>query len=116
MFVLSERMLGLETGETFYINPVVPSRIIAAYTVLNEVIASGDVDITISDGTTDVGVITIANSGVAVGDIDEITFDSTSKGKVIFGPATPIKIVGDGGSTGTGELTLTLVMDEFHGD
>ncbi len=115
MFVLSERMLGLETGETFYMSPGVPSRVIGAYTVLNEVISSGDVDITISDGTTDVGVITITNSGNAVADIDEIVFDTTSLGKVIFDLDTPLKIVGDGGSTSTGELTLTIVMDEYHG-
>lgn len=117
MFVLTERLLGLESSETLYINPGLNCRLISAFTVLNEAIDTGaDVTLTFTDGdaSNTIGVLTIEDAASAAADLDEITFDSTTKGKVALGPATVLKIVTNGGGSSTGELTLTMVFDEFH--
>ncbi len=117
MFVITERLLGLESSETLYINPGVNCRMIGAHTVLNEAVDTGaDVTLTFTDddASNTIGVLTIEDASSAAADIDEITFDTTTKGAVALGPATSMKIVTNGGGSSTGELTLTMVFDEYH--
>lgn len=100
------------SGDTIYINPGHTCRVVGAYSCCESQSANAKT-ITISDGTTDVGVITIAVSA-ADGTVDKIVLDATSKGAVEFNVDTPIKIVGAG--TGAGTANVTLVLDSYHAD
>lgn len=99
---------------TKYINPGHTCRVVGGYSCASgEAGSDGAKTITISDGTTDVGVINIAATA-AVGTVDKMTLDSTSKGAVKFDVDTPIKIVGAG--TGAGLFAVTLMLDAYHSD
>ena len=82
-------------------------------TTVNEQAIDAATTVTLSDGTTTIGVITIANLS-AEGTVDSIVFDGTSLGKVLVGPAKPIVAVLAGGSTNV-EICLSMLIDEFHG-
>lgn len=102
------------SGDTVYMNPGTTCRVVGAYSVISgEAGATGAKTITISDGTTDVGVISIALSS-ALGVVDKMVLDATSKGAVEFNVDTPIKLVGAG--SGAGLANVTLVLDTFHSD
>jgi len=59
MFTLSKELDVLSSAKDWYAPVPVGCRIIGAFTATETDIATGDSAITISDGTTDVGVITI---------------------------------------------------------
>lgn len=102
------------SGDTIYVNPGHTCRVVGACSVITgEAGATGAKTITISDGTTDVGVISVATTA-AVGTVDKIVFDSTSGGAVEFNVDTPIKLVGAG--TGNGIAAVTLMLDAYHAD
>jgi len=103
----------LDGDDAYYIPVPVPARIIKCYTCVNEAAIDAETTLTITDGTTTVGVVTIANAA-AQGTMDEIVFDTTSLGKVLFGPDTPIVATLAGGSSNV-EVAVGLIMDEFHG-
>ncbi len=103
---------ALATAETFYVNPGTTCWLVDAYTSLFTVIDDADVTVTMSDGTTTIGTITIAVASVAEGDCDKMSASDLS---VELNATTPLKIVGDGGATSTGEARLTLVFDEMKG-
>ena len=100
-------------ADTYYVAVPVASRVVKATSVVTtQAVATAAKTLTISDGTTDIGVITIANSSTE-GTVDNIAFDSTSEGKVELGPSTPMKVVLAG--SGNGKFNVTSLMDEFHG-
>lgn len=105
---------ALESARDWYIPMPVHCRVIDARTALNLSLTSGDSAITLSDGTTDIGVITITQSSSAAGDEDVIAFDSTSEGKVALGPGTALKVSCDA-TPGQGRATITVLLDDFHG-
>lgn len=124
MQVINVNLDALASAKDWYINPGFNCRIIGAYTALNTAVTTGDSTITISNGTTTVGVITITQSGCAVGDIDLIAwYDKNGSAcsstgldpvGVKFGPGTNIKVSCDA-TPDAGAALLTLVLDEFHG-
>ncbi|KKK71775.1 hypothetical protein LCGC14_2910550, partial [marine sediment metagenome] len=91
-YIVSKELDVLSSAKTWYIPMPVNCRVIAAIAATETAVATGASAITLSDGTTDIGVITIALSGSAAGDVDAIVMDSTSLGKVLLGPTTPLKI------------------------
>jgi hypothetical protein len=100
--------------DTYYVPVPRSCRVVNAYSVVDtEAVATAAKTITLSDGTTDIGVITAANSS-AEGTMDSIVFDSTSKGVVELNATTPLKIVVAG--TGNGEFELVVEFSEFHAD
>lgn len=106
--------LDLSGSDDRYMNPGMTCRIVGAYSCISgEAGVTEEKTITISDGTTTVGVITIALSA-AVGTVDKIVFDSTSKGAVEFNVDTPVKVVPAG--TSAGKANVTLVLDSYHSD
>jgi hypothetical protein len=103
----------LDGDDTYYIAVPLAGRISVAVSAVNEHAIDAQTTITISDGTTTIGVITIANLS-AEGTMDSIVFDGTSLGKVLVGPTKPIVAVVAGGSTDV-EISLSMLIDEFHG-
>lgn len=104
----------LDGDDTYYIPVPVTGRVVKVVTVNNEQATDAATTLTLSDGTTTIGVVTIA-SGAAEGEVDNIVLDSTSLGKVEVGPELPIKAVLAGGSTGI-EIAVSIVIDTFHAD
>lgn len=97
-----------------YIIPVpLNGRVSTAVSVVNDATIDADTTITLTDGTTTIGVITIAATSTE-GTIDTIVFDGTSLGKVLVGPAKPIVATMAGGAT-TPEVMMSVLIDEFHG-
>jgi len=115
MITMSVDLNDLSGAVSYYISPPVTCRLVKAYTALITALTTGDSTITLSDGTTDIGVITITQSGSAAGDVDEIVLDSTSLGAVELAPSTPLKVVNDA-TPGQGRANLTLLFSEFHSD
>lgn len=110
MYVLTKDIAA--GADTYYLAVPRTGRVSTAYTVVDQqAVATAAKTLTLSDGTTDIGVITVANSSTE-GTMDEIVLDSTSLGKVEVGPALPIKIVMAG--AGNGKFTLVVVIDTYH--
>ena len=100
-------------ADTYYFAVPLNCRCIGACSVVTLAdVATAAKTLTLSDGTTDIGVITIANSSTE-GTMDSIVMDTTSLGKVALGPATPLKVVMAG--SGNGKFSVALLLDEFHG-
>ena len=115
MIVQTVLLDALSAAKSWYIAPPVLCRLVKALTCENTILTTGDSGITLSDGSTDIGVITIAFVGTAVGTVDKMVIDTTSLGKVDLGPDTPLKITCDA-VPGAGAAILTLVFDEYHAD
>ena len=112
MDLMTLEALDLSGSDDRYMNPGLTCRVVAAFSCISgEAGATGAKTITISDGTTTVGVITVAATA-AVGTVDKMVLDATSKGAVEFNVDTPIKIVGAG--TGAGLANVTLLLDPYH--
>jgi len=100
--------------DTYYIALDKTCRVVDAISVVDtEDVASAAKTITLSDGTSDIGVITVANNSTE-GTVDRIDLDATTKGKVALDADTPLKIVAAG--SGNGEFEVTIVFDDFHAD
>lgn len=110
MFVINEILDG---DDTYYIPIPIASRVVKGVTINNEQAIDAETTLTLSDGTTTIGVFTIANLS-AEGAVDHLVLDATSLGKVELGPNTPLVAVLAGGSTNV-EIAMSLIMDEFHG-
>lgn len=114
MNVMTLEGLDLSGSDDRYMNPGHTCRIVGAYSCISgEAGADTEKTITISDGTTTVGVITIAATA-AVGTVDKMVLDTTSEGAVEFNVDTPIKVVPAGSDAG--KANLTLVLDSYHAD
>ena len=108
MFVLNKHL----DVDTYYMAVPVTCRVVKAYTAVDtEALTGAAGHVTLSDGTTDIGVITVAHEA-AEGDVDAIVLDSTSLGKVELSPTKPLKIVLADNTAG--ELELVVAFDEFH--
>lgn len=103
----------LDGDDAYYIAVPLNGRVVAAVTTVNEAAIDAATTVTLTDGTTTIGVITIASPS-AEGTVDTIVFDSTSQGKVLVGPAKPIVATLAGGSSNV-EICLSILIDEFHG-
>ena len=100
--------------DTYYIPLDKTCRLVDAISVVDtEAVTGSNGTITLSDGTSTIGVITIA-TGSAEATIDRIVLDSTTKGKVALDADTPLKVVVAGNSDG--EFEVTFVFDDFHAD
>lgn len=79
--------------------------VVAATTVLNGAITTGDATITFKDAAgSSMGTITVANSGSAEGDIDTATFSSNNS----IAANQAMEIETDGGSTNAVKLFVTV--------
>lgn len=105
--------LYLSEDDAYTIPVPLNGRVSIGVSVVNDATIDKATTITLTDGTTTIGVITIAAQSTE-GTVDTIVFDGTSLGKVLVGPAKPIVATMAGGAT-TPEIMMSLMIDEFHG-
>ena len=109
MYVLNHILAG---DDAYYLPVPVTGRAVKVYTCVNYITLDAETTLTLTDGTTTIGVVTIA-SGAVQGTMDEITIDTTSLGKLEVGPALPIVATLAGGAT-TPSVAVAIVIDTFH--
>ena len=98
--------------DVYYMAVPTTCRVVDAISVVDtQAVATALKTITLSDGSSTIGVVTRADTS-AEGTIDRIVLDATTEGKVELDADTPLRITVSG--AGNGEFELTVVFDEFH--
>ena len=106
---LTASITDVSTASAVYI-PIsegMAGEVINVRTVLAGAIGTADADITISNGTASMGVITIATASSATGDIDELIPTDADRFVVV---GDYLKIATDGASTNTIVVGVTVTI------
>ena len=106
-YALTAHIADVSTAGQIYVAVPYAGEVLAVYAALNGTISGADVDLTVKapDGT--IGTMTFGHHGSAAGDVESLT-GTLSNTTVAAGEV--IEIETDGASTGTEEVTITILI------
>lgn len=105
-YFLTAEIADVSTAGQVYIPVPDDGKIIKVITALGGAITTADATVTVKTAQGTAGTITVAFTSSAAGDVD--TLEPTSNHAVLEGGT--IEVETDGGSTGTAQLGITVVV------